>query len=232
MKYHLLSLIIFLLPAVGVAGENSSDFARYNSETRVLSLPEVGVIDSSSYFDDTSKIHLGINGEFEIIKLGKSRINEPYPDALPENYLPVEIQVYKFDSEENIIMMPLLEVDDEIAFKNVKLQLDFSSQQWRILEFEEESCSLTAEQAEKLHACMTLAEVEEVIGCAGIQTDKGGYLAIGKGVGGSYVWGDVSAIITSLYGILPSVEDKAERVESMTSSKYGISISFVRCDLQ
>jgi len=190
--------MIFLLPRVVAASENTEHFAAYDKDRRVLSLNNVAIAGTFGMYYNRAALYLGIDGTWGVTSLSQPQVND-----LPELAL-----INSYDPASRIISMPLVEVDDAEAYRNVKIQL---GSQWRILQIEDENCDFTKQQAKQLQACMTLDEIENVAGCPGIF--MGGYLGEKK-----YKWRNLSVTVqTSVLGV--------ERASTIRSNKHSLFIS-------
>jgi hypothetical protein len=212
-----------LFPLLGESSENSFDFAQYDSETNILALSETESVGTKTYYGRT-KLHLGADGTLQIIEQGEHLVNNFPVEGVPENYVPEVFQINKFDSKNGILVMSIVEVDRETAYRNVKIQLNFNSLQWSLLEpLKEEVCNFTIEQAVKLHSCMTLNEVEAIVGCPAVHKAQGGFASVGHGIGGLYIWRDLTVRFTTL-------NKGIERATFISSSKYDLSVLSARCE--
>ncbi len=75
----------------------------------------MGIDDARIYYNDPTTLHLRENGSWELIELGEEQINNT-----PELF-----KINNFNSSSGILSIPLLEVDNNIAYRNVKIQLKF-----------------------------------------------------------------------------------------------------------
>lgn len=127
-----------------------------------------------------------------------------------------------YDSNSSILTIPQLEIDEEITYKNIKIQLHSNS--WNLLQVEEDNCNFTVQKAIQIKSCMTIAETENIVGCPGILKSKQydhKKLVLGIEIiddNKYYIWRDLSIKFKS-FG-----EETDYRAVKIISEKYDLNL--------
>lgn len=207
MKYKKYIFLLFLFPLSGISSENSKEFAQFNTENRILTLKSVSINDGSTYYGRkendylepwlidketgfefvkgrTTYLYLGEDGSMRPISIASQLVNNSR-----NNFNKAESFIINhFDSNSGILTIPLLEVDEETTYKNIKIQLH--SNNWNLLQTEENNCKITIQTVSQIKLCMTIAEIENIVGCPGIIKTQGNHAFLGNG--SHRIWKDLS----------------------------------------